>query len=120
MKRRCLCLCLSVACVAQAAETRVRLLVQSAPLAGLRYYEAGQVWSVLQAGDEVSLVRDAANPHDGNAVKVQWRGRTLGYLPRRANATLSWALDRGDPLRARISRLEHRRSPRVEIEVYLE
>lgn len=118
--RACLCLLLLLACTAQAADTRVRLLVQSSPLAGVRYYEANQVWSELQVGDEVRLVRERVNPHDGNAVQVRWRGRTLGYVPRRANATLSWALDRGDALRARISRLERRRAPRLEIEIYVE
>ena len=119
MRWLCLGLCF-LACAVQASETRLRLLVQSAPLAGVRYYEAGEVWSELRPGDEVSLLREPRNPHDGNAVQVQWRGRMLGYVPRRANGTLAWALDRGDPLHARISRLEQRRARHVEIEVYVE
>ena len=119
----CFCLALILAAVAQsaqAADTRVRLLVQSAPLAGLRYYAADQVWSELQLGDTVRLMRDPSNPHDGSAIGVHWQGHMLGYVPRRANGTLSWALDRGDPLRARISRIEQRRARRLEIEVYVE
>jgi len=62
------------------------------------------------------------NPNDANAVRVDWRGRKLGYVPRRENAALAWGMDRGTPLRARVSRLvEHRnRARRIEFEVYLE
>jgi len=114
------CMLSCVALSAQAVDTRVRLLVQTAPLAGLRYYEANQVWSELRPGDALRLVRDPDNAHDGNAVGVHWRGRMLGYVPRRANATLSWALDRGDALRARIGRIERGRVRRLEIEVFVE
>lgn len=114
------CAAMLAASAVHAAETRVRLLVQSAPLAGLRYYEASAVWPELARGDELELVRDSSNEHDGNAIRVQWRGHMLGYVPRRANGTLSWALDRGDVLRARIGSLKQQRALRIEIEVFVE
>jgi hypothetical protein len=45
----------------------------------------------------------------------------LGYLPRADNASVARQLDRGNPLRARIARLEKYRTHRLklEIEVYL-
>ncbi len=100
----------------------MQLLVQSSPLAGFRYGEAAELWPQLRAGDELELVREAGNPHDGNAVRVQWRGRLLGYVPRRENAAVAWGLDRGAPLRARLSRLTEHPNPRrrVEFEVYIE
>jgi hypothetical protein len=100
----------------------VQILVQSSPLAGYRYGEAAAVWPLLRLGDPLELVREAENPSDANAVRVDWRGRKLGYVPRRENAALAWGIDRGTPLRARISRLaEHAsRSRRIEFEVYLE
>src|SRR5689334_23732236 len=33
----------------------------------------------------LDLVREPENPHDANAVRVEWRGRKLGYVPRRDN-----------------------------------
>ena len=42
-----------------------------------------------------------------------WRGRKLGYVPRRENAALAWGLDRGTPLRARISRARRASEPRA-------
>ena len=100
----------------------VKLLVQSSPLAGYRYGEAAIVWPRLQVGDALELVREADNPHDPNAVRVEWRGRKLGYVPRRENAALAWGLDRGTALRARVSRLAEHSNParRIEFEVYIE
>ena len=104
------------------AEERVRLLVQNSPLAGFRYHEAAGVWGELRVGDPLELAREPANPHDANAVVVLWRGRKLGYVPRRENAALAWGLDRGTPLRARISALAEHPNParRVRFEVYVE
>jgi len=100
----------------------VRLVVQSAPLAGWRYYAGGEVWSELRVGDALELSREPDNPHDANAIAVSWRGRKLGYLPRRENAALAWGLDRGERLRARIRRLADSPNParRVEVEVFAE
>ena len=100
----------------------VKLLVQSSPLAGYRYAEASQVWSELRLGDALELVREPDNPYDRNAVRVDWRGRKLGYVPRAENAALAWAMDRGENLHARVSRLQPHRNPRkrMEFEVYVE
>ena len=82
--------------------------------------QAAEVWDELRVGDALTMEREPENPHDANAVSVSWRGRKLGYVPRRDNAALAWGLDRGEPLRARISRLTSHPNPskRVEFEVY--
>jgi HIRAN domain len=102
--------------------TSIRLLVQSSPLAGFRFHAGPQVWRELRVGDRVELAREPDNRHDANAVKVLWRGHVLGYVPRRENAALAWGLDRGTPLRARISALAEHPNParRVRFEVYVE
>lgn len=107
---------------AGAGAQEVRLVVQSSPLAGWRYAEAAAVWPELKVGEPLDLVREADNPHDANAVRVQWRGRKLGYVPRRQNAAIAWGLDRGAPLRARVSRMTEHANPakRLEFEVFLE
>ena len=113
-----LLLCLALCAWGQS----VQLLVQSSPLAGFRYGEAEAVTPMLRPGDALELVREHDNPHDPNAVRVEWRGRKLGYVPRRENAVLAWGLDRGTPMRARVSRLAEHPNParRIEFEVYLE
>jgi hypothetical protein len=100
----------------------LRLLVQESSLAGYRYAEASEVWPLLRVGDPLELSREPDNPHDPNAIRVEWRGRKLGYVPRRENAALAWGLARGEALRARITRLEQHPNParRVRFEVYVE
>jgi hypothetical protein len=100
----------------------VQLVVQDSPLAGFRFGEAALLWPQLREGDALDLVREPDNPHDANAVRVDWQGRKLGYVPRRENAAVAWGLDRGAPLRARVSRLTEHPSParRIGFEIYIE
>jgi hypothetical protein len=109
-------------CHSQEPAGRVRLLVQSSPLAGFSHHAAAEVWCGLRVGDALELAREHDNPHDAHAIGVLWRGRKLGYVPRRANAALAWGLDRGERLAARISRLAQHPNParRIEFEVYVE
>lgn len=107
---------------AQDPQRGVRLLVQSSALAGFRYHAAQQIWPELRVGDSLDLAREADNPHDASAVSLSWRGRKLGYVPRRENAALAWGLDRGEALKARISRLVPHPNParRIEFEIFVE
>jgi HIRAN domain len=104
------------------AAQQVRILVQSSPLAGFNYHQAPEVWQDMRVGDALTLEREPDNVHDGNAISVQWRGYKLGYVPRAQNAALAWAMDRGERLDARVSRLLRHRNPRkrIEFEVYVE
>jgi hypothetical protein len=107
---------LALAIAGLAHAQTVKLLVQSSPLAGFRYGEASQVWADLGLGDRLDLVREPDNLHDRHAVRVEWRGRKLGYVPGTENEALAWAMDRGETVTARISRLQEHRNPRLRIE----
>jgi hypothetical protein len=98
----------------------VRMLVQNSPLAGFQYYAGGELWQQIRVGDALDLVREPDNPHDRNAVRVEWRGRKLGYLPRAENRAVSAELDRGTRLAARVSHLREERNPwrRIGIDIY--
>jgi hypothetical protein len=95
------------------------IIVQRSPLAGYRHYAGGEVLRELKPGDRLELVREPANPYDANAVRVEWRGVTLGYVPRRDNAAVARQLDRGTALEARLAgiRENRNRSVRLEFEV---
>ena len=112
-------LCLAAA---PAMAQQVRLLVQSSPLAGFNYHQAPEVWNGMRVGDALLLEREPDNTHDPGAISVRWRGHKLGYVPRAQNAALAWAMDRGESLEARVSRLQQDRNPRrrIEFEVYIE
>lgn len=101
---------------------QVRILVQSSPLAGFNYHQAPEVWQGMRVGDALKLEREPGNVHDARAISVQWRGYKLGYVPRAQNAALAWAMDQGESLDARVSRLQPHRNPgkRIEFEVYVE
>jgi hypothetical protein len=107
---------------AQESGASVRILIQSSPLAGFHYHAAAELWNELQVGDALELCREPDNPHDAQAISVAWRGRRLGYVPRRENGALAWGLDRGERLQARISRLAWHPNParRIEFEVFIE
>ena len=98
-----------------------RILIQSSPVAGFQFHEGRQLWDRLQVGDALSLVREPHNPHDSRAVRIEWNGHMLGYLPRAENESVARQLDRGNKLEARIIRLTKHRDPwkRIEFEVFL-
>ncbi len=120
---RVLAAVLALAVPPATAETdgRIEVLVQQSPLAGSQYYALSSVWSEIRPGDRLSLIREPENRHDANAVRVEWNGRRLGYVPRAENRALAAAMDRGERVEARVRRLKRHRDPwqRVEFEVYL-
>ncbi len=115
-----LCVLAAPASAQERSTANARILLQSVLTAGLRHHDAKAVWENLKVGDPVILVREAANPHDGNAVRVDWKDKTLGYLPKTENSFVARQLDRGNRLEARITTLgkyrNHRR--KLEIEIY--
>lgn len=103
------------------AEVQSQILVQASPLAGFQYHSGKAVWAELREGDALQLVREPDNAYDSNAVRVEWHGYKLGYVPRRDNAAVARMLDRATPLDAKITRLLQTRNPwqRVLFEVYV-
>jgi hypothetical protein len=99
----------------------IKVLVQSSPLAGAQYYETDALWHEMKVGDGVTLVREPDNPHDARAVRVEWRGRKLGYLPRAENLAVAGEMDGGGRVEGRIAALLPHRNPwrRVRIEVFV-
>lgn len=98
-----------------------RILLQASPLAGFQYYHGKQLWEEMREGDALELVREPDNAHDPRAVRVEWHGIKLGYVPRRENEAIARMLDRGDRLEAQITRLVKSRNPwqRLLFKVYV-
>jgi hypothetical protein len=105
------------------AQATVEILVQTSLTAGLSHHEAKAVWEQMKAGDPLTLVREPDNPHDPNAVRVDWSGHKLGYIPRADKEAIARQFDRGNKLEARITRIgqyrNHRRKLQVEVYVRL-
>ena len=110
------------ACLALPARAEsIKVLVQSSPLAGFQFYAGRELWDEMKVGDALVLVRELENKHDANAVRVEWRGRKLGYLPRAENRAVAAEMDRGGQVEARVARLARHRDPwrRILVEVFV-
>ena len=99
-----------------------RVVVQRSPVAGFQYHEGERIFSSLRVGMPLILVREPSNKYDERAVRVEWRGSKLGYVPRMENAAVAQMLDHGEQLAARIVHLEPSDNPwdRVRFEVTLD
>ena len=98
-----------------------RIVVQHAPLAGFVYYDGKAVWDRMKTGDRLTLAREPGNPHDSNAIRLEWQGHMLGYIPRRDNADLARQMDLGARVEARITALDKASNGRhrISYEVYV-
>lgn len=103
-------------CALPAPAAEALIVVQRSPLAGFRHYEGREVWQEMKVGDRLELVRESDNPYDAGAIRVAWRGRKLGYVPRRDNAAVARQMDLGARLEARITELKESRNRRARLE----
>ncbi|MDP2111887.1 MAG: HIRAN domain-containing protein [Thiobacillus sp.] len=103
------------------AQVAAHILLQDSPLAGFQYHAGKALWPQMQVGDALTLVREPDNPHDARAVRVEWQGHKIGYVPRRENADVARFMDGGRTLAARIVRLAEVRDPwsRVRFEILI-
>ena len=111
---------LALPTVARAATNRANAkTLQCSSLAGFQYHHGEALWPQLAVGQSLQLVREPDNKYDNRAVRVEWQGRKLGYIPRLDNAAVSQLLDRGERLEALIAGLENSSNPwsRVKVEV---
>lgn len=103
------------------AAPAARRLIQQCQLAGFQHHDGEALWPYLTIGDNLQLRREPGNPHDPSAIRIDWNGRELGYLPRTQNQSTARLMDQGKWLEARIGRLEKHGNPwrRVTVEVWM-
>ena len=94
-------------------------ILQISPVAGFRYYQGEALWSQLQEGQMLKLVREPNNPYDNCAVRIDWQEYQLGYIPRMDNTAISQLLDRKEKMSALIIGLKKSNNPweRIRMEV---
>ena len=98
------------------------ILLQTSPVAGFQHHDGEFAWPLLRGGDRLALIREPANPRDAKAVRIEWEGLQLGYLPRLENHAVAQLLDRDEQLHASILALRESSDPweRVQVAVELE
>lgn len=118
---RALLLALVLAGARTAESGELRQVLQQGTVMGFRHHEGKRLWSELKIGDRLSLTRERDNAYDEKAIRVDWRGHKLGYVPRADNVDLARLMDNGLAVEARITRLEKSRRPnnRVAFEAYV-
>lgn len=106
--------------VASSAAIR-KVELQRSPVAGFQYHQGEAIWPLLMLGASLSLVREPDNAYDPRAVRVDWQGQKLGYVPRIDNAAASHLLDAGHMLHAEVVTLRESGNPwdRVEFAILL-
>lgn len=106
---------------ARVPQTAPAVLLQRSPLAGFQDHAGPRLWSRLRPGQTLTLHREPAKPYDRRAVRIDWQGTKLGYVPRRDNAAVSGLLDRGERVTAHIGTLMESRDPwrRISVEILL-
>ncbi len=101
------------------AQVAAHILLQDSPLAGFQYHAGKKLWPQMPVGDALTLICEPDNVHDAKAVRVEWQGHKIGYVPRRENTDVARFMDGGQTRVARISRLAEVRDPwsRVRFEI---
>ncbi len=104
---------------AAAAVESQNVLLQTSPVAGFQYHAGEAVWALLACGCDLDLVREPENPYDEKAVRIDWCGNKLGYVPRLENHAVAQLMDRGELLSARVAELRMSADPweRIQIEI---
>ena len=98
-----------------------RILFLRTRLAGVRFHAEPEVFDRLRPGDALALAREPKNPHDADAVRVDWRDHPIGYLPSDHNYAPARLLDAGERLDGRIVEIDIKQRPKwpVEVDVFL-
>lgn len=89
-------------------------------VAGFQYHAGPRLIDRLAPGQPLALVREPDNPHDPLAVRLEWQGEKLGYVPRPLNAEIARRLGAGERLTARIADIELEAEPWRQMEFVVE
>jgi len=96
----------SLSAHAAVPDDRTILQLRSVPLAWPQYHRLDAALPVPKEGERVSLVREGAHDVEAEAIAVfAANGERIGAIPRRHNAAMFWALERGEVSDARITRV---------------
>ena len=90
-------------------------------IAGFQYHEGAEVLRKLKVGTKLDLVPEFDNPYDPNAIRIEYKGTHLGYVPRANNALLAQMLYYGhdDIVRCRVTQRDAKATPRDQVRVKL-
>ena len=56
-------------------------VVAQVPVAGLAYYRAEDLATLMHRGDLLDLRHEPDNEHDAHAIMIFWHNNKIGYVP---------------------------------------
>ena len=77
-------------------------------VAGFQYYKGVDIIRGMKEGDKLSMVTEPDNPYDPMAVRLEWNGHKIGYVPRMSNSAINILLQQNAPLDAFIKKVSHK------------
>ena len=110
---------ISTVAPAVSAADKQPIELQHSPVAGFQYHHGESLWSRLTPGVPLGLVREPNNPYDPRAVRIEFDGVKIGYVPRAENATIAHLMDSGHHVSASILAVRESPNPWDRIEVSL-
>jgi len=110
---------ISTVAPAVSAADKQPIELQHSPVAGFQYHHGESLWSRLTPGVPLGLVREPNNPYDPRAVRIEFDGVKIGYVPRAENATIAHLMDSGRHVSASILAVRESSNPWDRIEVSL-
>ena len=90
---------------AQEAPAR-RYLLNNCFIAGFQNHEGPAVLRELKVGTPLALVRDVKNIFDRYAIRLEYQGRHVGFIPREQNRTVAELLEQGAPISCSITEVD--------------
>ena len=73
------------------------------PVAGFDYHVGKTLIGTMQPGESLTLVAEPDNTYDRRAVRLEYRGEKIGYVPRKHNTVIAALLAQNAPLECNIT-----------------
>jgi hypothetical protein len=86
-------------------------------IAGFRYHEGRYLIDRMREGKHVTLRAEPENLHDAGALRVEFEGRHVGYVPRSRNVVPGRLLVQQAPMTARITSVDRAAEPWKAVQV---
>jgi hypothetical protein len=88
-------------------------------ISGYQYHKGLQMEHLFGPGTIFSLKHEPENPFDDDAVALYYENSKIGFIPPNDNVEIARRMQKGEPLKARLSRFEPESDPweRVYVEV---
>jgi len=80
-------------------------------VAGFQYHRGPALVDEMREGDSLDMIPEPHNPYDPLAVRLEWNGVMIGYVPRSENQVVNSLLQQDAPLESFIYEVDPHAEP---------